>query len=248
MTVVAPAVMAQEGAVFRDCPDCPEMTTLPDGSAMGTTLVTVADYRVFATETAVEETPGCYTRGPNDWRLVEGIGWSSPGFEQGDDHPAVCVSWVEATAYADWLSERTGKPYRLPTVEESAAATAAGSTTLYWWGDDLGDICARANLADARYRASYPEDERKMFDCDDGFTYTAPVRSFPPNPWGIYDAVGNAWVWTNSCHKGDCAVGIFRGAAWTVPNPKFLETAGSFQDRIILRNASVGFRVMRDPE
>lgn len=244
---VAAAANAQPApAVFQDCPDCPEMTVLPDGSAMSTTLITKGQFAVFAAETGVAADAGCFLRGPNDWKFDEKGGWGNPGFEQADDHPVVCVSWVEATAYADWLAERTGKAYRLPTVEESAAAAAGGAATAYWWGDDITDVCAYANGADLSFKTQYPEDKRKLFACDDGFARTAPVRTFGPNGWGLYDAVGNAWQWTNSCLKGDCANAIFRGAGWAAPNPDHFKPAGQWADRVVLRNAGVGLRVMLD--
>ena len=231
---------------FRDCADCPAMVRLPDGTAMGANLVTRAEFAAFAQATGVAPDAGCVLRVGNDWRNDPAAGWANPGFEQADDHPVVCVSWIEATAYADWLSEKAGKPYRLPTFEESAAAAAAGSTASFWWGDDFGEICARANVADAEFRSAYPEDTRKILACDDGFVRTSPVDAFAPNPWGLRDAVGNAWQWTNSCLKGDCSNAIFRGGAWTVPNPDHFKTTGQWADRVILRNSAVGFRVMTD--
>lgn len=241
----APAGAAPE--TFRDCEACPEMTRLPDGSAMTTTLITRAEFTPFATETGVAPDAGCVLRSATDWKPDPKAGWGNPGFAQGDDHPVVCVSWTEATAFADWLSEKTGKAYRLPTWEESDAAAAAGAATKFWWGDDFAEVCAHANSADAAFRAEYPKDPRKTLACDDGFAWTSPVKSFPPNPWGLYDVTGNAWQWTNSCLKGDCSNAIFRGAAWTVPNPDHFRIGGQWADRIILRNSAVGFRLMLDP-
>lgn len=233
---------------FRDCPDCPEMTLLPDGTAMSTTLITRGEFSAFAKETGVAPDEGCVIRSDTDWKTDDKAGWGNPGFEQADDHPVVCVSWVEATAYADWISDKAGKPYRLPTWEESSAAAAAGATTTFWWGDDFGEVCARANSADAAFRKAFPKDPRKILSCNDGFTWTAPVRAFPPNPWGLYDPVGNAWQWTNSCLKGDCSNAIFRGGAWTVPNPDHFKLKGQWSDRIILRNSAIGFRLIRDAQ
>lgn len=233
-------------ATYQDCESCPQMTVLPDGSAMSTTLVTRGEFALFASETSVAPDAGCVLRSAKDWKNEPTAGWGNPGFEQADDHPVVCVSWIEATAYADWLSEKTGKAYRLPTWEESAAAAAAGATGTFWWGDDFQEVCTRANSADAAFRAKYPEDPRKTLQCDDGFAHTSPVRAFPPNRWGLYDPVGNAWQWTNSCLKGDCSNAIFRGAAWTVPNPDHFKITGQWADRVILRNSAVGLRMMLD--
>ncbi|MBM7067246.1 SUMF1/EgtB/PvdO family nonheme iron enzyme [Actibacterium sp. 188UL27-1] len=242
--------LAQEGTgdEVSDCQTCPTLTVMADGSAMGTYPVTVAEFTAFAEATDVSGTENCYIRVAKRFRNEAGFGWANPGFEQGPNHPVVCINWMEAVAYADWLSAQTGKPYRLPTYEESVATTAAGAETAFWWGDDFTEVCERTNAADAQYRAAYPEDPRKMVTCDDGYEYTSPVDAFPPNPLGLHDVAGNVWQWTNSCLKGDCSNAIFRGAAWTVPNPKHFRNDGQWADRIVLRNSAVGFRVMRDAE
>ena len=102
--------------------------------------------------------------------------------------------------------------------------------------------------ADVNFKAAFPEDERELLACDDGYAYTSPVRAFPPNPTGIYDAVGNVFQWTNTCLKGDCSNALFRGASWVVPFPNHFRNDGQWADRIILRNSAVGFRVLRDPK
>ncbi|MEM9496396.1 MAG: SUMF1/EgtB/PvdO family nonheme iron enzyme [Pseudomonadota bacterium] len=237
-------VEAQE--VFTDCEDCPEMVALEGGAAIGATLITRAQYATFAEETGAVGDGKCFIRIAKRWKNTEGKGWIDPGFEQGDDHPAVCMNWLEATAYADWLSEKTGQFYRLPTLEESSAVTAAGTETAYWWGEDFDEVCSRANAADVNFKAAFPEDTRKILTCDDGYAYTSPVKAFAPNPMGIYDAVGNVWQWTNTCLKGDCSNALFRGASWVVPAKKHFRSDGQWADRIILRNSAVGFRVFRD--
>ena len=246
------AVWAQSppdaGMVFVECDGCPSMTTMADGAAIGTYLVTRQEFAVFAEEAQVQGNESCIIREDNQWRNVKGKGWADPGFEQESDHPAVCINWLEATAYADWLSDRTGQYYRLPTYEESVAAAAADSTTAFWWGDDFAEVCARSNAADINFKKAFPNDPRRMVSCDDGYSYTSPVSAYPPNPLGLYDVVGNVWQWTNTCLKGDCSNAVFRGASWFVPNPKHFRSDGQWADRIVLRNSAVGFRVLRDPQ
>ena len=234
--------------VFQDCPDCPEMIALDDGSAIGATTVTRAQFAAFAEETGLPGTSSCFIRYIKRWKETDGHGWADPGFEQGDDHPAVCMNWLEATAYADWLSEKTGQFYRLPTFEESADTAAAGVTEGYWWGETSGTVCDHANGADANFKAAFPEDGRNIRGCDDGYTYTSPVKAFPPNALGLYDPAGNVFEWTNTCLKGDCSNAIFRGASWVVPFNKHFFVDGQWADRILLRNSGVGFRVFRDAE
>lgn len=246
-TVAAAQTPVPDGA-FRDCPDCPVMTELPNGSAMGVYPVTRDEFAVFADETGVEGITECFVWTGTKWRRRPETGWAQPGFEQAGDHPAVCMSWLEATSYTDWLSERTGRSYRLPTIEESRDAATGGAETAYWWGDDFARVCEFANAADQAFRATYPEDTRPTLDCLDGFAHTNPVTAFPPNGYGLHDTLGNVWEWTNSCLQGDCSNAIFRGAAWATPFEKHFQTEGQWADRILLKNSGIGFRVMRDAE
>ena len=229
----------------RDCEECPIMVTMPEGPDFGKFTVTRREFEAFAKDTGLKEEKLCFRWREQRPYRDDNAAWRKPGFEQGADHPVVCVTWVEATAYADWLSEKTGKSYRLPTLEESQSAAAANADTRFWWGDNPDDICQYANVGDRTFKANFPSVERN-FDCEDGFVFTAPVGSFKPNSYGLHDMNGNVWQWTNSCLKGDCANAIFRGAAWNDIWPKQVELTHSFGDRIQLRGASVGFRVVRD--
>ena len=242
---IGPAMAQDE--VIKDCADCPELVLLPDGSSIGKYLVTRDQFAVFANDTGFSG-KGCTQRYHNKWGLNPDADWTAPGFEQAGDHPVVCMSWLDATAYAEWLSGKTGKPYRLPTVEESSAAAAAESPGPYVWGADKDAVCEVGNVADASYLAAFPDDDRAILSCDDGYAYTSPVTAFPPNAYGLYDGIGNAWQWTNSCLQGDCANAIFRGGGWNVSAMRYFEATESFGDRIALRNFILGFRVLRDPE
>jgi sulfatase modifying factor 1 len=249
--LIAIPVSAQGAAaspeVVQDCTDCPQLVPMPDGSMMGRYPVTRDEFAAFAADTGFTNA-GCLKGQGIKWRDDPEAGWDRPGFEQAGNHPVVCVNWYEATAYADWLSEKTGKSYRLPTVEELTAAAVAGGTGLYAWGDDLATICTHANVPDTAFILALPDSGVKTFPCDDGYAYTAPVDAFPPNAAGIYDASGNVWQWTNSCLKGDCANAVMRGGGWNVANEKFFRVAESWGGRIVLRNFVIGFRVMRDAE
>jgi formylglycine-generating enzyme required for sulfatase activity len=157
--------------------------------AMGRYEVTFAEYDKFAEATGRNK--------PSD------SGWGR------GNRPVINVSWHDATAYANWLTEQTGHQYRLPTEAEWEYAARAGTETKYWWGNDVGSN--QANCAN-RY-------------CGDSFKYTAPVGSFKPNPFGLYDTAGNVWEWTCSEYQDKytgkeqhCAksAGRFaaRGASW----------------------------------
>jgi formylglycine-generating enzyme len=117
-----------------------------------------------------------------------------PGFSPDDRHPVVLVSWQDAEAFSAWLSEREGVRYRLPTESEWEYAARAGSTTRFSGTGDEADLRTLGNIADASLRALMPAGDWAA-PWDDGFPYTAPVGSFAPNAWGLYDVHGNTWEW-----------------------------------------------------
>ena len=109
--------------------------------------------------------------------------WNRPGFEQTDAHPVVCVSIRDAMAYAEWLSQETGKTYRIPSAAEWRYAARAGSRESMWYIDGAHmryQNCGRANL-----------DEDEDNDCTDGVRFTTEVGTFPPNGIGVHDMIGN---------------------------------------------------------
>ncbi|HET9482506.1 MAG TPA: SUMF1/EgtB/PvdO family nonheme iron enzyme, partial [Xanthomonadales bacterium] len=158
--------------------------------------------------------------------------FESPGFAQAASHPVVCVSWDDAADYARWLSEQTGKRYRLPLAQEWTAfargAPAAGG--------------CRANVGDARYRAAH--DARDAHPCDDGHAGTAPVASYDATPAGIHDAAGNVREWLGDCAQG-CREHAAIGSAWSSgrdkPDPMQRVTLASD-----VASNTVGFRVVRE--
>jgi formylglycine-generating enzyme len=126
--------------------------------------------------------------------------WRNPGFAQADDHPVVNVTWNDAQALAAWLSKSEGKRYRLPTEAEWEYACRAGSRTRYSAGDDPQSLLRAANVFDARTASHWPRWAPMALKGDDGFAFTAPVGSFAPNAWGLYDMHGNAWEWVADWH------------------------------------------------
>lgn len=177
--------------------------------ALGAHEVTFAEYDAFAEATNRKK--------PSD------EGWGR------GNRPVIHVSWDDAQAYAAWLSEKTGKRYRLPTEAEWEYAARAGTTGRFFWGDDPADtqLCEYANGS---------------ADCNDGYLNTSPVASFKPNPFGLYDMLGNVWEWVEDCdhvnYQGaptvanatweqqdvPCALRVVRGGSWWFP-PNLLRSA-----------------------
>lgn len=196
LLVLAQSTTAEEPrdphSTFKDCEQCPQMVAVPAGNfvigsppdeqgrrmdegpqkdvsmsefAIGTYEVTFAEYDAFV-EATERKSPSDVGRGRGN-------------------KPVVNVSLKDAVAYVAWLSEKTGKHYRLPTSAEWEYAARAGSATKYPWGDEIGE-----NLANCLDCGSKWDDVQ-----------SAPVGSFPPNDWGIYDTVGNVWEWTCSIYE-----------------------------------------------
>ena len=118
-----------------------------------------------------------------------GVAWDTPGFTQTDRHPVTCVSWNDAKAFIEWLNKKGKGRFRLPTEAEWEYACRAGTTTIRFWGDGENEACKYANVAGSDEQETV-QLELAFFDCEDGYSWTAPVGSFRPNPFGLYDMLG----------------------------------------------------------
>jgi formylglycine-generating enzyme required for sulfatase activity len=105
----------------------------------------------------------------------------------------VLVSWNDAKAFCEWLSRRDRRTYRLPTEAEWEYACRARSTTRYWNGDDQEGLARIANVADGTAKQKFSD--WTTITARDGHVFTAPVGSFPANPFGLHDMHGNVWEW-----------------------------------------------------
>ena len=181
---------------------------------------------------------GCVVLSGSNWEYTAGRHWRSPGFEQGEDHPVVCVSWNDAQAYLRWLNEgMPGRGYRLLSEAEWEYVARAGrGTTRYPWGDDEGawEQCAWSNGADATARTRVPGASGwTVPNCSDGHAYTAPVGSFRANAFGLHDLHGNAFEWVQDVWHDNYAGAPSDGSAWM---------SGGDQSRRVLRGGSWGNR------
>ena len=132
-----------------------------------------------------------------------GYSWRDAGFPQGDDHPVVNITWNDAVAFCRWLSRKEGRTYRLPTEAEWEYACRAGTTTRYHCGDDPESLAGSAAIYDAESRRVFPEWENYALKARDGYPFTAPVGSFPPNAFGLHDMHGNVWEWCSDHYNKD---------------------------------------------
>jgi formylglycine-generating enzyme required for sulfatase activity len=168
---------------------------------MGQHEVTVGQFRQFVAETGYRTAGERSGKGCNSVDVhtsqraqrPEWI-WSAPGFSQTDQHPVVCVSWQDAQEFCRWLSAKEKRTYRLPTEAEWEYACRAGTETLFFFGDRIESLRGAANAGDLALKAVYAAHEGTAA-WSDGFSFTAPVGSFPPNAFGLYDMHGNVGEW-----------------------------------------------------
>jgi len=157
-----------------------------------------------------------------------GRGMKRPDFDQTDDHPVVYVSWDDAVAYVNWLRQRTGMSYRLPSEAEWEYAARAGTHTARYWGDTMDERCQWAQGANQTnnpdFRAPW------IAPCNSKFKLTAPVGSFPPNGFGLFDMLGNVEQWVQDCYVKSYEAAPTDGSAFESPNcPSRVQRGGSYR-------------------
>ncbi|GAA4418957.1 hypothetical protein GCM10023187_52890 [Nibrella viscosa] len=235
---------------------------------MGKYEVTVAEFEQFieATryQTDAEKEGHSYTWNGKDWKKMVGVNWRCdaegnvrPRSDQ--NHPVLHVSWNDAVAYCEWLSRRTGKRYRLPTEAEWEYAAGNGSAhTKFSWGDMEPSGLIQSNIADrsAKGLLSWANE-----NINDGYRYTAPVGSYAPNRFGLYDMTGNVHEWCQDLYSdtyysnyssasgnnptgpvsGSCRV--LRGGCWN-SIPQHCRSTDRGCENPAIRHDRVGFRVV----
>jgi formylglycine-generating enzyme required for sulfatase activity len=243
----------KSGDSFRECAkDCPEMVVLPAGEFM---MGSAADERdhygnedplhrvTIARPLAVSKFEVTFEQ----WDACVAIGACAhvPDSNMGrGTQPVINVSWDNVQQYVAWISTMTGRPYRLLSEAEWEYAARAGTTTAFSWGDEIGKNNADCNGCGSEW------DSRR----------TAPVGSFAPNQFGLYDMHGNVWEWVEDClhtnyegapkdgsawiAQGDCNHRVVRGGSWA-GYPVGLRSALRFWYSADDHGNDLGFRVAR---
>jgi formylglycine-generating enzyme len=220
--------------------------------AMGKTEVTRAEFAAFASDThyVTEDKCAVFLAGTYGGER-SAHNWQNVGFVQEDSHPVTCVSWQDAQAYVAWLSRKTSKNYRLPSEAEWEYAARAGTTTPRYWDGTGQEACGFANIPDASLLGAAPAkpDARpSSADCSDGFAYTAPVGSFKPNAFGLFDMLGNVWEWVEDRYHEDYVGAPTDGSAWTTSKFDFrMFRGGSWIDAAINTNVATRARKIGGP-
>jgi formylglycine-generating enzyme required for sulfatase activity/uncharacterized caspase-like protein len=254
------------GEVFKECDECPEMVVAPAGKAMlgsppgesGRQTFEAAPHMVeIAKPFAVgryavtfAQWDACYAEGGCGHRRLGDL-----DFGRGK-RPAIFVTWSEAQLYVQWLKRKTGQAYRLLSEAEWEYA-ARGCKSLkcanapFWFGAIKPEVA----VYDSRrsYDGSPKANPRLR---------TEPADSGPPNPFGLYNMLGNVRQWTQDCWNpapaalasngapvlsGDCSARATRGGSWA-DDPAKLRAAARDYESIDEGSERIGFRIARDLE
>jgi len=265
----APAAKAGEEII--DCDVCPVIVSIPAGEfTMGSSgdesghldekpshSVTIARaFGVGKFEVTFDQWDACVTAG--GCKTVDDEGWGR------GTRPVINIDYAAARGYTEWLSKKTGKSYRLLSEAEWEYTARAETSTAWFWGDHRGRggipaACLYANSHDQTSMKNRPDFTWIAHPCEDQFTYTAPVGSFKPNPFGLHDILGNVREWVADCkgryaeaptdgsafESGQCEHRIARGGGW-IDGPTWLRSSYRHPQPANYANYAVGFRVARD--
>jgi formylglycine-generating enzyme required for sulfatase activity len=270
------SITPASGQSFRDrlangqpCLFCPEMVVAPARTfTMGSppresgrytdeeqVRVTIKEpFAVGKFAVTFDQWDACVAEGGCNRYKPDDQGWGR------GNRPVINVSWDEATAYAEWLSRKTGKTYRLLSETEREYVTRAGTTTPFWWGSSI-------TTKQANYDGNYTYGGTvivlplsPIVSAKGEFRQrTVSVDSFEANPWGLFNVHGNAWEWTEDCWNetnqnnpgdgsarstGDCSRRVVRGGS-CYNFPQVLRAASRSWYTTGVRSRNVGFRLAR---
>lgn len=201
----------EPGKSFRDCQDCPEMVVIP----LESQPFAIGKYEVTFTEwDACVADGGCGSYSPNDQ------GWGRGRL------PVMNINWIDAKQYVQWLAQKTGKSYRLPSGAEWEYAARAGTTSAYSFGDNGSQLVQHAWYSANSGRRTHPVGEKT------------------PNAFGLYDMHGNVWEWAEDCRNSDCSRHVVRGGSW-YGSPFDARSSSRSGVDTGDRHYDIGFRVAR---
>lgn len=257
-------LVMRPGKLFKDCADCPQMIVVPagrfeqgspddasQGLAAERPLRTVNIPQIIAAgvyEVTMAQWDACFEDG-GCTRLLDDNGWGR------GRRPAIMVSWSDTQEYLQWISDKTGKNYRLPSESEWEYFARAGEED-QWLGGSADAICEFSNVAGVESGFDW----RHQACTDSVAVGTAPVGSFRANSFGLYDVIGNVAEWTADCMnlsyldapldgsawgRGICSSHMTRGGSW-LTGTKDIRLPARFNLRNGDRNDFTGFRVVRE--
>lgn len=238
------------------------------GFAIGQRELTVGEFRLFINDTGYQTdaerfgNSSVYDEQSGRLTRRNRIDWSNDylGGRAGDDMPVIHVSWNDARAYANWLSQQTSRTYRLPSEAEFEYATRAGNQGLYWWGNSTPSTVVTNTTGDGDVSSSRRRWTVAFDDYRDGYWGPAPTATFAVNPFGLYDINGNVSEWVEDCWHdtyvrapGDgtawvnpgCDRRVVRGGSWS-SSPDQMRSAFRLAASPDTRGSRVGIRIVRD--
>ncbi|MES2674192.1 MAG: formylglycine-generating enzyme family protein [Pseudomonadota bacterium] len=189
---------------------------------LGKYEVTNKEFRQFIDDTHYPVTETCIQMKDKNWFSELPRNWENHTLRGSEFEPVVCIGWKAMQAYTDWLAQKTGKKYRLPSEAEWEYAARAGSSTKYAFGDDETQACRYANIGDRAQEAAFKRDydgldsksHTGVADCDDSAGYASIVGMYKPNAFGIYDTLGNVVELLQDCAHDNYLGAPNDGSAW----------------------------------
>ncbi|MBP8018890.1 MAG: SUMF1/EgtB/PvdO family nonheme iron enzyme [Hylemonella sp.] len=250
--------------VVKDCDVCPELVVIPAGSfqmggaeseaeanekpvhsvnvksfAIGKYEVTQGQFAAFVADSRYDAGNSCYVPADGKWGSKTGHNWQNPNFSQTDRDPVACVNWNDAQAFAQWLTQKTGQSYRLPTEAEWEYACRGGKQQQYCGSEDINAVAWYYQNSEAKTQA---------------------VGQKAANGFGLYDMSGNVWEWVQDGWYGsyqgapndgsertagaNTSKRVLRGGAWSL-SAKFARAAIRINPSSDLRYSNSGFRLAR---
>ena len=171
--------MGSDRSEFGRAEDEVRVSVCVEGFSIARYEVTRGQFADFVHDTGHPEPGGCHVYRDVRWAFLPGSSWRDPAFVQTEEHPVTCVSRDDATDFAQWLSRRHGRRYRLPTEAEWEYAARGGASASRPWGEDSGAACRFANVADRSLHRHYPDWSWTIHACDDRIRSHRAGRQLP---------------------------------------------------------------------